>query len=130
MCIRDRVKTDGEELKRTYDRCAAGTHGAVIRDELAWNEYWRWDRDDIMAAIYYNRDGEPDGYVIYWIENEVFHIKDMIFINEEARTGLWNFVSAHFSMITQVEGSTYTCLLYTSQAGPRSAMGGAGQKGN
>jgi predicted acetyltransferase len=103
-----RVKTDGEELKKTYDRFAARTHGAVIRDDLAWNEYWLWDRDDIMAAIYYNRDGEPDGYVIYWIENEVFHIKDMIFINEEARTGLWNFVSAHFSMITQVEGSTYT----------------------
>ena len=45
---------------------------------------------------------------IYWIENEVFYIKDMIFNHEEARTGLWNFVSAHFSMIDRVEGSTYT----------------------
>ena len=35
-------------------------------------------------------------------------IKDMIFNHEEARTGLWNFVSAHFSMIDRVEGSTYT----------------------
>lgn len=32
----------------------------------------------------------------------------MIFNNEEARTGLWNFVAAHFSMINQVEGDTYT----------------------
>ena len=32
----------------------------------------------------------------------------MIFNNEEARTGLWNFVSAHFSMIDKVEGHTYT----------------------
>ena len=32
----------------------------------------------------------------------------MIFNHEEARTGLWNFVSAHFSMIDRVEGSTYT----------------------
>ena len=46
--------------------------------------------------------------MIYWIANEVFHIKDMIFNNEDARTGLWNFVSAHFSMINQVEGDTYT----------------------
>lgn len=103
-----RVKTDSEELKRTYERYAIHTHGAILRDELAWNEYWLWDPDDIMAAIYYNEDNEPDGYVIYWIANEVFHIKDMIFNNEEARTGLWNFVSAHFSMINQVEGSTYT----------------------
>ena len=103
-----RVKTDSEALNQTYARFAQHTHGAVLRDELAWNEYWLWDRDDIMAAIYYNENEEPDGYIIYWIENEVFYIKDMIFNHEEARTGLWNFVSAHFSMIDRVEGSTYT----------------------
>lgn len=103
-----RVKVDSDELKETYDRYASHTHGAVIRDDLAWNEYWLWDKDDIMAAIYYNDREEADGYIIYWIENEVFHIKDMIFNNEEARTGLWNFVSAHFSMIDSVEGNTYT----------------------
>ena len=54
------------------------------------------------------KKNEPDGYVIYWIAKEVFHIKDMIFNNEEARTGLWNFVAAHFSMINHVEGDTYT----------------------
>lgn len=103
-----RVKAEGPEVKTTYHRYATHTHGAVIRDELAWNEYWLWDKDDVMAAIYYNENDEPDGYVIYWIENEVFYIKDMIFNNEEARTGLWNFVSAHFSMIDRVEGNTYT----------------------
>lgn len=103
-----RVKADSDEVKKTYALYAEHTHGAVIRDELAWNEYWLWDPDDIMAAIYYNENDEPDGYIIYWIANEVFHIKDMIFNNEEARTGLWNFVSAHFSMINEVEGSTYT----------------------
>lgn len=103
-----RVKTDGPELKETYERYAMRTHGAVLRDELAWNEYWLWDPDDIMAAVYYNERNEPDGYVIYWIANEIFHIKDMIFNNEDARTGLWNFVSAHFSMIDEVQGDTYT----------------------
>lgn len=103
-----RVKPDSEEVKETYARYARHTHGAVLRDELAWNEYWLWDSDDIMAAIYYNEENEPDGYLIYWIANEIFYIKDMIFNNEEARTGLWNFVSAHFSMINQVEGNTYT----------------------
>ena len=44
-----RVKTDGPELKETYERYAMRTHGAVLRDELAWNEYWLWDPDDITA---------------------------------------------------------------------------------
>ena len=98
----------GRELAETYDRFIEHAHGAVVRDELAWNEYWLWDPDDMMAAVYYNPENEPEGYVIYRIADEIFYIKDMIFNNEEARAGLWNFVSAHFSMINQVEGSTFT----------------------
>lgn len=103
-----RVSVDSLELKRTYDRFAEHTHGAVLRDELAWNEYWLWDSDDITAAIYYNENNEADGYVIYWLAEDVFHIKDMIFNHEDARTGLWNFISAHISMIHKVVGDTYT----------------------
>ena len=103
-----RVETESEALKVAYNRYAYQTHGALIRDELAWNEYWLWDSDDLIAAIYYNEKDEPDGYVIYWIADEVFHIKDMIFINQEARIGLWNFITAHFSMISKVIGHTYT----------------------
>ena len=118
-----RVKADGEELKETYARFAEHTHGAILRDELAWNEYWLWDRDDIMAAIYYNENEEPDGYIIYWIENEVFYIKDMIFNHEEARTGLWNFVSAHFSMTDPImECNQGSFLLKISKDGRGTAV--------
>ena len=103
-----RVKPAGKGIKEIYARYAAHTHGAVLRDELAWNEYFLWDPDDLMAAVYYNEEDEPEGYVIYQIAEEVFYIKDMIFNTEEARTGLWNFVSAHFSMINKVIGNTYT----------------------
>lgn len=103
-----RVSVESKEVKEAYHRFAMQTHGALLRDDLAWNEYLLWDTDDLMGAVYYNQDHVPDGYVLYWIKEEVFHIKDMIFINEEARTGLWNFISAHFSMITKVVGNTYT----------------------
>ncbi|MDF2802897.1 MAG: family N-acetyltransferase [Anaerocolumna sp.] len=103
----ERVDIESDELRQAYDRFALKTHGAMLRDSLAWNEYFRWDSDDLMAAIYYNDDGEPDGYVLYWIADEIFHIKDMIFVNEEARIGLWNFISAHFSMISKVIGNMY-----------------------
>jgi predicted acetyltransferase len=32
----------------------------------------------------------------------------MVYISQEARIGLWNFISAHFSMVSKVVGSTYT----------------------
>lgn len=103
-----RMSIDSDVVKETYHRYAIETHGALIRDALAWNEYWLWDTDDIIAAVYFNEADEPDGYVIYWISDEVFHIKDMIFLSQEARKGLWNFIGAHFSMITKVVGSTFT----------------------
>ena len=52
---------ESEEVKKAYNRFAYQTHGALIRDDLAWNEYWLWDSDDLMAAIYYNDKNEPDG---------------------------------------------------------------------
>ncbi|MEY8353279.1 GNAT family N-acetyltransferase [Lachnospiraceae bacterium 54-53] len=104
----ERVPVESEQVKKAYELYALQTHGALLRNELLWNEYWLWDPDDMMAAVYYNTEGRPDGYVLYRIADEVFYIKDMIFINEEARSGLWNFISAHFSMISKVTGNTYT----------------------
>ncbi|QAT62235.1 MULTISPECIES: GNAT family N-acetyltransferase [Tissierellales] len=103
----ERTDVKSDAIKKTYERFALQTHGAMLRNDLAWNEYWLWDPDDLMAAIYYNDERQPDGYVLYWIEDEVFHIKDMIFVNEEARSGLWNFISAHFSMISKVIGDIH-----------------------
>ncbi len=103
-----RVATNSDEVKEAYNRFAHHTHGALVRDELAWNEYFLWDSDDFMAAVFYNEDDEADGYLIYWIADSIFHIKDMVFMNESARLGLWNFVGAHFSMISKVIGNTFT----------------------
>ena len=103
-----RIDISSNVLKQTYQKYAMQTHGALLRDELAWNEYWLWDNEDIIAAIYYNENEEPNGYVIYWIAEEVFYVKDMIYMNEEARIGLWNFIGAHFSMISKVIGNTFT----------------------
>ena len=80
----------------------------MIRNELAWHEYWRWDNDDMIAAIYYSEKHKPLGYVVYYIEDEIFHIKVMVHLNLEAQHGLWNYISAHFSMITEVRGANYS----------------------
>lgn len=102
-----RVDIENDDVKKAYERFALQTHGAMLRGDLAWDEYWRWDLDDLMTAVYYSDNGQPDGYVLYWVADEVFHIKDMIFVNEAARSGLWNFISAHFSMISKVVGNIH-----------------------
>ena len=104
----ERVSLDSEDYHNVHSYFALQRHGALIRDSLAWDEYWRWENDDMIAAVYYNKDHRPLGYVVYYIANEIFHIKEMVYLNIEASYGLWNYISAHFSMITQVQGDNYS----------------------
>ncbi|MCC0654949.1 GNAT family N-acetyltransferase [Clostridioides sp. ES-S-0123-01] len=104
----ERVSIEHEDVRNVYERFSKKSHASMIRSELAWEEYWRWDLDDLTCAIYYDKNHEAQGYVLYWISDEIFYIKEMVFVEEEARTGLWNFISAHFSMINKVVGNTYT----------------------
>ena len=104
----ERVTIDNEDIRRVHDAFTKMRHGALKRNELEWEEYWRWEADDVIVAVYYNEAGEPKGYLVYYIANDVFRIKELVYINQEARHGLWNYVSAHFSMIDKVVGTNYT----------------------
>lgn len=104
----ERLSIDDKDVKDIYDRFARSNHGAMIRGEMEWTEYWRWENEEErIAAVYYNKNNRPMGYVMYWIARDVFHIKEMIYLDQEARKGLWNFISAHYSMVEKVEGNTF-----------------------
>lgn len=104
----ERHPVDHEDVISTYDKFARRNHGAMVRGNTEWDEYWRWENEEERtAAVYYNSKEEPTGYILYWIAEDVFHIKEMIYLNQEARNGLWNFISAHFSMIDHVKGNVY-----------------------
>ncbi len=104
----ERVDVDHEDVIGIYDVFARENHGALIRNELYWEEYWRWENEEErIAGVYYDGDNLPTGYVLYWIQEDVFHIKETIYLNQEARKGLWNFISAHHSMVDRVEGNIY-----------------------
>ena len=104
----ERLHTEHQDIRMVYNRFSSQQHAAMIRNELAWDEYWRWDLEELTAAVYYDTSHDPQGYLLYWISEDVLHIKEMVYMNQEARNGLWNFVSAHFSMVSRVIGNIYT----------------------
>ena len=106
--IMERVDLKSEDLLNVHDYFSMQHHGALIRDELAWEEYWRWDNDNIIASIYYSKNRKPLGYLVYYIKNDIFHIKEMVCLNTEAHHGIWNYISAHFSMVSEVKGNNYS----------------------
>lgn len=102
-----RVPEDSKDLIELHDSFAKETHGCLVRNDLVWEEYWRWDVEDVTVAIYYNEHEKPLGYLVYLIENDVFHVKEMVYLNQEARKGLWGYIAAHESMINEVVGNNY-----------------------
>lgn len=102
-----RVSWDDKEFKELHTKFAEKTHGCLYRNNLAWEEYWRWDEDDTFVAVYYNVEGEPTGYMVYLIKDDVMHVKEMIYLNREAYEGLWEYIRAHDSMIDEVRGNSY-----------------------
>ena len=87
----------------------------MIRNTIAWNEkfhedYWEEKFVDtnvqLQAAVYYDENDIPQGYLFYRIMEENFYIDEIVYLQEEARKGLWNFVSAHKSMVYNAYGKT------------------------
>ena len=102
-----RVDWENEDFRNLHAQFAAVTHGCLFRNALAWEEYWRWDEDDTNVAVYYNTKDKPCGFMVYLIKNDIMHIKEMIYLNREAKKGLWEYIHAHDSMIDEVHGNTY-----------------------
>lgn len=101
------VTWDNPDFKDLHTQFAQQTHGCLFRNDLAWEEYWRWDEDDTSVAIYYNTGDKPLGYMVYLIKDDIMYIKEMIYLNVEARKGLRKYMSAHESMIDEVRGNNY-----------------------
>lgn len=102
-----RVPWDNTDFMKLHTQFARQTHGCLFRNPLAWEEYWRWNEDDTAVAIYYNENGVPLGYMVYRINEDIMSIREMIYLNMEARKGLMKYVSAHESMINEVRGNNY-----------------------
>ena len=102
-----RVAWDSSDFHELHSHFASITHGCLFRNALAWEEYWRWDEDDTNVAVYYNTKDKPCGFMVYLIKNDIMHIKEMIYLNREAKKGLWEYIHAHDSMIDEVHGNTY-----------------------
>lgn len=105
-----RVPEESSDLMTIHDKFAKKTHGCLLRNDLAWEEYWRWDVYDTTVAIYYGADEEntPLGYMVYRIDEDIMHIKEMVYLNTEAKKGLFRYIIAHESMIDEVRANNYS----------------------
>ena len=104
----ERLNVDNQAVIDIYDIFSSSTHGALMRKKFEWDEYWRWENEEERtAAVYFDRDNNPLGYMFYWVEEDIFHIKEMVYLSQDAYHGIWNFIGAHHSMVDKVKGDIF-----------------------
>jgi predicted acetyltransferase len=91
---------DIELMDSLYSAFATRYNGVLDRTK----EWWEQSviDEDGHNAVYYSSSGTPEGYCLYKIEKRDLIIDEFVYLNEQARQGLWTYICNHDSMITQV----------------------------
>jgi len=89
-----------EHLNLVYHQFAAKYNGMLVRT----NKWWSFTKfNGATFALYFNSSGEPRGYLQYQVSGEVLQVEEYVYLDEESRRGLWNFIANHDSMVAKVE---------------------------
>ncbi len=106
-----KVQTDGtikrgvrdlELLNSIYEQYASQYNGTLVRDHDRW-QHATLRAESTRTAVYYDADGQPQGYVLYSIEQNEMVITEIAYLTQEARKGLWTYISNHDSMVQHVK---------------------------
>lgn len=88
-------------LKEVYSAYAERYNGTLVRDDARWENSVLVNGTS-QKAVYYDEADAAQGYLLYEVKENKFTIKEIIYLNEEARQGLWTFIANHDSMIQEV----------------------------
>ncbi|MBC7766041.1 MAG: GNAT family N-acetyltransferase [Hyphomonadaceae bacterium] len=87
------------ELKNIYTQYIKPYHGAIIRDQTAW-DYAFLDLAHIQGHAY--RIADDSGYVLYAIHDNILKVREMVYLNGQARATLFAFLKGHIGQVTKV----------------------------
>ncbi|QSO47679.1 GNAT family N-acetyltransferase [Alicyclobacillus mengziensis] len=96
-----RRSDDLNELKPPYETFASRYSGMLQRTDEWWQRREkRWGT--AIRAGYQTESGAAEGYIVYQVKQSTLTIHEFVYITEEARQGLWNFINNHDSMADKV----------------------------
>ncbi|MDG0794657.1 GNAT family N-acetyltransferase [Cohnella ginsengisoli] len=96
----ERIAPNTAAVSDLYAKAASRYTGMLDRSEEWWTRK-RWTMPGLLA-LYRNEAGEPEGYIHYQVENRVMTVLEWVSVTEAARSGLWEFVGNHDSMIDRL----------------------------
>ncbi|WP_020620406.1 GNAT family N-acetyltransferase [Paenibacillus daejeonensis] len=95
------VPQDSVVVRELYLRYARQFNGMLARSEDWWATRVFGKKHGIVS-VYWSPSGGAEGYIFYQVKETVLTVHEMICLSEEARRGIWRYLSQHDSMISRV----------------------------
>lgn len=92
-----------ELLAYIYDNATNNYNGVPKRNAVQWDKLLSVHALEKLQVALVHKNGEPQGYMLYKIENEIFNILELLAITPEAKFNLLHYADAHNSEAKQVE---------------------------
>lgn len=93
-----------EAIERVYTEFTQPFNGMLAREKDWWtNAIYGGGK----GAMYLNEQSNAAGYMIYEIKDRKMTIHEFVVVDNEARSGLWNYICQHDSMLNELEMITY-----------------------
>ncbi|WP_168122125.1 GNAT family N-acetyltransferase [Paenibacillus sp. HB172176] len=93
--------SDWRTAKIIYDAYALRYNGMLVRDERWWISQV-FKRKPGYFTVYYNVKGAPMGYLLFDIKATFMNIHEIVYLDESARRGLWQFVGNHSPIVNRI----------------------------
>lgn len=88
------------DIEDVYQKYSVRYSGLLKRDIQWWLDHVY---SDFSIALYYNVKKEAKGYILYKVKNNVMNVEEIVYLDHDARVGLWNFICQHDSMVDKVK---------------------------
>ncbi|SDN74519.1 GNAT family N-acetyltransferase [Alkalicoccus daliensis] len=95
-----RISQDAKIIGPVYDEWASKRNGTIVRTAEWWKKSVFKRKKGIIAA--YFREGVCRGYLIYEVKDQHMQIDEIIWLDPDARKGLFSFIRNHDSMAEKV----------------------------
>ncbi|TLS36951.1 GNAT family N-acetyltransferase [Pseudalkalibacillus caeni] len=90
-----------DPVKKIYEYYFKRYNGLLKREDYWWTQ--AIFTKGFQAGVYYDENKNPKGYVLYKMKDQLLDVQEMVYMDELARRGLWNFISQHDSMANKVK---------------------------
>lgn len=99
---RTQLNDDLQLLNEVYEQYARQFNGTLKRTDDWWRHHSALKDKKAIVAVYDDRNRTPKGYIAYKVKNNIMTIHELVHLDENARRGLWQFISHHDSMVNEV----------------------------